>query len=574
MFNHRVDFAAVPWGSPIASLRMTAWSIILLALCWLPLVSPAFPQQPASAPPSLPIRAWWAMDETAIEDLDRAEEFGLNLVVIQNDSEGSWNEVIDRLAMYDFSDRYHKQGAARETSERFRQRYRAITAKARKHGVDCYVQCSEPYAPNGLQPVTLDNPELWELTGRRLREVFQALPDLAGYMLYMTEGQIEIETVPGSETSKTRRVHRLIETVWEACRAEHRKLIVATFIHNLPMLEAIAEVLRALPADPDFAVMQYCCPNDWGLYELINPSLGRVGPHPEILAFDYAAENWGQGVYPFVHVDFMVRRLREARARSRNIAGLAGYVSWYGRRSLGSFNEANIYAGTALTRSPDRDGADILHEWCAKRFGEKGADVAAACLARTHDVVFKSQHVFGYWLDTGNKSGLPTLSELDEYFIKDYWGEALARWDRRFMPVWEKIQSPDEQFLSEVLKEKEEAIALCQQSIEQVQSARNRFKPEDLADLERAFAFQELWARTWRDQVEAFFLRQIARKHGQSDQLRSRLNKALDTLSSDADQLEARYGRDAFPHGPGRAREFVEDVRKELSPTTGLAPAK
>ena len=39
-------------------------------------------------------------------------------------------------------------------------------------------------------------------------------------------------------------------------------------------------------------------------------------------AFDYAAENWGQGAHPFVQVDFMARRLREARARSPRIAGL------------------------------------------------------------------------------------------------------------------------------------------------------------------------------------------------------------------------------------------------------------
>src|SRR5262249_3133588 len=150
---------------------------------------------------------------------------------------------------------------------------------------------------------------------------------------------------------------------------EKRKLLVTTFIHNRPMLDAISQALSEFPPDPGFAVIQYCCPNDWGLYQVLNPSIGRIGPHPEILGFDYAGENWGQARHPFVQADFMARRLKEARTHSRRIAGLIGYVSWYGRRALGTFNEANIAAAARLAESPDLDPRVILTGWCERRFG-------------------------------------------------------------------------------------------------------------------------------------------------------------------------------------------------------------
>jgi hypothetical protein len=529
--------------------------------------SVAFSQTRPSPPesPSLPVRGWWTMDQHAVKDLDRAEEFGINLLIIEHHSEDVWNEVIHHLATYDFSDKYRKSGADREKTERYLAHYREITAAARRHGVPCYLQSSEPYVPKALTPADFDNPELWSVVNERLREVFRALPDLTGVTVYLTEGQTEVEKIPGSEQSKARRARKVIDTMWAACRAEKRRFMVGTFIHSKEMLDAVAEALRSFPPHPDFAVLQYCCPNDWGLYEIFNPSIGRVGPHPEILGFDYNSENWGQSTHPFIQVDFLARRLREALARSANLVGVAGWTAWYGHRTLiGTLNEANVYAGAALAARPDRDPGDILHEWCAKRFGDTAAPTAASCLARTFPVVFKAQHVFGYWVDTSNKSGLPSLWEMDKYFIVDFFGEALGKWDPAYKPTWDRIQSPDDTFLRDVLKEKDEAIALARQNLADLRAARDKFKPDDFKTLDRAFTFQELWARIWREQMHAFFLRQIGRRQGWTDERRSQFKEVLATLSQRADELESTFGKGCFPHGPQRIRELIRDLQKEM----------
>jgi hypothetical protein len=524
----------------------------------------------AAAPPAsrpLPVHLWWSQVSMAGQVLDRVPEFNVTgLIIEHNTGSVGWGEILGGLCNYDFSDRFRREDAERADVEKLRNQYREILAKARRLGIDTYIMCPEVHVPKGFGPVNLDDPALWSLIGDRLQEVFRALPDLSGYMLYFTEGIHDIEFLPGSEKSKAARARKLLDTCWQACRAERRKMMVTTFIHSKEMLEALAEALRSFPPDPDFMVVQYCCPNDWGLYVLTNPSIGRVGPHPEVVGFDTCAENWGQGSHPFIQSEFMARRLREARRRSGNIVGLAGYVAWWTRSALGTLNEANVYTTQALLRSPDRDGREILDEWCAQRFGEKGARVAADCLARTQTAVFKAQHVYGYWVDTTSKSGLPTLQEIDEYLIKDVFGEALTKWnpDPELRRTWQGIQSPDDDFLARVLTEKDEAIRICRRSRDEIRANKALFKPEDFAALEKAFTFQELWAKVWRDRMLAFFLRQMGRNQGWPPDLGSRLEQVLTQELANADELERRYGADMFPASPARERQFVRDVRKEI----------
>ena len=508
----------------------------------------------------LSVRAWWTMGSTAMSDLQRTDRFGVNVLIIEDDTQGIWSALVDGLALYEFSDHYQRDAAGRERVEAVRDHYRTITEAARQHGILSYVMCSEVFVPDGFEPVSYDNPHLWTLVYERLREVFRAVPCLDGFMLYLEEAKHSVVQLPGSQPSMTARYAKLINTVWQACQAERRKLLVTTFIHRPERLQAVAEALRGVPPHEDLAVVQYCCPNDWGLYELTNPSIGHVSPHPEILGFDYAAENWGQGTHPFIQVDFIAQRLRAAREQGANVIGIAGYVAWYGRSVLGTLNEANVSAAASLAKNPERDPADILYEWCTERFGDSAARVSASCLARTFEVVFKTQHVFGYWLDTSEKSGLPSLWELQNYLVEDSYGEALYKWDSRYWPVWDKIQAPDIAFVEKILGEKSEAIDLCRASLAELRAEQGLFRKEDYDCLQRAFVFQEQWAKMWRGLVHAFFLHRIGIVRGDMHQVEVQLREALATLSSEADKIEEMFGADVFPRGPNRARQFVRDL--------------
>jgi hypothetical protein len=61
-----------------------------------------------------------------------------------------------------------------------------------------------------------------------------------------------------------------------------------------------------------------------------------------------------------------------------------------------------------------------------------------------------------------------------------------------------------------------------------------------------------------------FFVRQIAKDHGWTQQRRTTVERLLETLASEADELEARFGKEVFPRGPEQIRQYVRDVRREL----------
>jgi hypothetical protein len=48
---------------------------------------------------------------TALHDLQRASEFGVNTLIIEHDGEGGWYSIPDGLAMYDFSHGHRRESA-------------------------------------------------------------------------------------------------------------------------------------------------------------------------------------------------------------------------------------------------------------------------------------------------------------------------------------------------------------------------------------------------------------------------------------------------------------------------------
>jgi len=105
-------------------------------------------------------------------------------------------------------------------------------------------------------------------------------------------------------------------------------------------------------------------------------------------------------------------RLREARQRGANIARLAATSPGGSRSALGNLKRGpTLTTARALLGLPDRDGREICM-MVRPAFRRAGSRRRRACLGRTQTAVFKAQHVFGYWVDTTAKSGLPALREM------------------------------------------------------------------------------------------------------------------------------------------------------------------
>ena len=104
----------------------------------------------------------------------------------------------------------------------------------------------------------------------------------------------------------------------------------------------------------------------------------------------------------------------------------------------------------------------------------------------------------------------------------------------------------------------------ARQNLAELRAAREKFKPDDFKTLEHSLVFQELWARIWREQMRAFFLRQIGRRQGWTDERKAQLKEVLTALSQRADELESTFGKGWFPHGPQRIRELIKDLQNEM----------
>ena len=120
-------------------------------------------------------------------------------------------------------------------------------------------------------------------------------------------------------------------------------------------------------------------------------------------------------------------------------------------------------------------------------------------------------------------------------------------------------------FVQEVLAEKDEAIDLSGQSLKELRSARDAFREADYDCLERQLSFQQRWAGLWRELVRAFLLHRVGLVQGQTPEVSAELADALAALERQADELQAAFGSDVFPHGPDRARQFARALGKAVN---------
>src|ERR1035441_10622729 len=88
---------------------------------------------PASAPATKPMtrNVWWSQASMVMKIIDRAPEFGVDSLIIENNIEDvGWGEIIGGLAMYDYSKCCRREGEARTKVERVRKVYSEMIAAA------------------------------------------------------------------------------------------------------------------------------------------------------------------------------------------------------------------------------------------------------------------------------------------------------------------------------------------------------------------------------------------------------------------------------------------------------------
>ncbi len=528
-------------------------------------------KQPAAKPHSF--LGWHCMSNQALPTIPRASESGIKSIIVeQQDVLGvGWQYPIDALCQYDFLPSARRRGEKRALVTAFRRHYRNVTEEAEQRHIDVYLMAPEITMEPGLLSgrggsLDIDDPFFEHFIQERMREVYRALPKLAGFVLYLTEsGYRDVTDLVSSSLNDVQKTRKLIQAELQVAREFGRRLIVTTFIHSPKKLEVVAEALRSMDPDPSLLVLQYSCPSDWGVLAIPNPAIGRVGNHPEIMCFDYCGENWGQSRIPFCQVHYMFEQWNRAAGLGVDLVGTNGYTSWFDKTCLGTLNDVNVAAGKALAMGSERSPDQLLSSWIEERFGPDTIPYLAPSLKGSFDVVLKAYHLKGFWVDTSQKSDLADLQELNDYLWGDYYGVSLANWSDGYAATWQKIYRPTEAAIAEFLTEKDEAIRLAGESLSLIARGKAAFRPEQHDEVTSAFELELSVARTCRAYADVFLHYRLWQNRNKPAELAREVRRRLQTLRAEAARIESSYGPQAFPINPSRLAGIAASIEESLS---------
>lgn len=523
-----------------------------------------------SAAPPRRIYAWYVESNNYDIPLEHVNEYHPNAFFIQfipgpNEPGGSWATPVEDLSLHDHYPRVAKRGTARANAEKLRAYFRTLTSRTKAKGIRTYLMTGELVYPRNLveQYPAMRDPDqdaFWKFEEDRVNEVLTALPDLDGFVIYFAETPHKIYELQGGQ-SVERYIDRLISTYLKVCEAHHKLLIVCTMVNYYPdRLQTLLRAIRRIPHSDNFTVLNWVCPSDWGLFRVINPAIGNVGGHPEILNFDFSGENWGEGVLPLGQLDFVAERLRTALSRGANVAGISGFVNWWIPQNIfDTPSEVNLFGAPLLLENPGRDPAELYETWLERRYGEPAARLLLPAFRNSFRVVTESRQVLGFWAMELPKSEFASPSWIN-YSLR---ADSPAVWDPRFRRTEDALFNPDERVLDDVLREKDQAAALAQDAVNDVQSAQRYIPRAKYEPLLRAFTRERDEARALRPYFELFFRYKMWTQDHESSRL-PRLRQLQCELENWAAYFERTYPNDSL-HDGLRIREYVSEMNELLA---------
>jgi len=347
--------------------------------------------------------------------------------------------------------------------------------------------------------VNLDDPKLWAWLNDKYNRVFDTCPNLDGIVLTFHETQASVYHDGSVVSSLTppQRVAKLIDTLAGICGYRGKELVVRSFCHQPSELQSIKEGFAQ--AKSKFVVMSKCQPHDWQPFYPHNPLIGDVGGHPQIVEFDCGHEFLGQGDIPYIDVEYMKGRLDYGL--SKGVVGAVARIERYGNHALDTPNWANVYVFSKLLQDPSRDPNRLLEEYVSQRYGKKAVAYVVPALERTFDIVNKTFFALRFWVTDHSR-----VTSYD-YAMGHVTERSTAKWDPdpKWAEIEKRLMSPDVSTLRQIQREKDEALALCKKSIQDIEQARTVLAASDYGELMTYFKREEAVVRTWRAHFDAIF---------------------------------------------------------------------
>lgn len=373
----------------------------------------------------------------------------------------------------------------------------------------------------------LEDPKLWEFIEKRYETLFEVCPDLDGLVLTMHETAMSIYADDKVESDKTpeERVAHLIDSMAEVCEKFDKDLYVRTFSYEPDELGYIQGGLKL--CDSDITVMTKCVPHDWQPYYPYNPTIGNVGDHPQIIEFDLGQEYTGLSNVPYIELDYLKRHLDYDI--SKGASGAVLRVERLAWRTIDTPNQANIDIMSKMLLNPDLDPHQHYMYWLEDKYGKDAAPYLKSAFMRTFDIVNKTLFVRGFWISRHS-----LLPEYDYAMDHLHW-LTTAKWDPSYKETEQELFNITHESLSAIIAEKDEALALIDESLADIELAKPYLDKQAYSELRDTFERQKAQTQVWKAAMQVIFginLFKETRDEFDASFLRSSAN-ALDILAEE-----------------------------------------
>lgn len=427
----------------------------------------------------------------------------------------------------------------------------------------------------------LDNGLLWKFLEKRTYSLFQLLPEadalsfhlwespLLGDMNYFSE--LKWKKDPnwhlGSNQyySQADYLTEMIESYSRGANKAGKEISVFSFCHYPYQEKLLIESFKELEKrNTPMAMVHKSQPGDWCPYR--GPNNVMLNTHSKsMMLFDGVGEYWGVSRMPYCFPEEIQYRLLNALDNNNNIKSLGMRVFWSFnfpemQTLFDNYNEINFFALYKFAEDPTTPVEKIWKEWANMKFGEKAAPKIIEALKRTDDIGKKIYYFKGIWVHEHSK--IARLEYMEAQVL--HTGKAMLIWypdniiDNGL--IKEFMYHPTEEIIRIAVNDRKDALRMCNQSIQDIESVKNWLQKNEYQKLIGQFNVQKKFIEVSIFHIEAY-LRYIIYKNDPSRENYNKLQPVLASLEELSKVIDSLYGKSESLLEGDRILNYVNEIR-------------
>ena len=412
-----------------------------------------------------------------------------------------------------------------------------------------------PETLNANGDIEVSHPTVLDFLENKVKDFFGEYPLMDGIVITLHETKIPLLKLKNQKLGKIERVRLVIETLFKACDALGKEIMVRPFASLQE--DQIAIVRSVENISPKILLMDKWTKFDWSLSLPDNDFFEEFKTNPFFVETDIFGEYYGKGRLPI-----MFREHIEHKVEYCNKYEHSGFVSRIDRNyqnAFGSVNEVNLRVMHAITAGLDVDAA--VDGFFREFYGEAGPRVKKI-MEKTEENQKKIFYMQGYYYTQG--SYFPEVNHAKNHFyfeiMKEDYDIASPEW---FIPVgWKRTSIED------ILKEKEEAAVEAAEMLREIEELKPEIEKERYDALWLKFKNLDYVAKIWRELTYVFY-NYVKYFETRDESFEAKLMKNLDEIDRLHREGRAELGEPFYNYFGARgftqhAGEFGGDFTKAL----------